>query len=139
MKPLKRQYQIFVREMNKHGDYTKAYQKAYPKAKVTSARVKGYTLLQNVTIAEKIKQQSDKIEQIATKEATERLQNEIVYDVLTASRKKELLRLISEGKMMHKVLKPIWNDISNLFLIEINAIPLLNNLVFEYETTPCLL
>lgn len=110
MKPLKRQYQIFVREMNKHGDYTKAYAKAYPKAKVTSARVKGYQLSQNVTISGLIKANSDKIDALAAKEATQRLQKEIVYDVLTATRKKELLRLISEGKMMHKVLKPIWND-----------------------------
>lgn len=113
MKPLKRQYQIFVREMNKHGDPAKAYKKAYPSAKPTTCRVQSYVLLQNPTIAEKIKQQSDKIEEIAIKEATKALQNEIVYDVLTATRKKELLRLISEGKMMHKILKPFFNENTN--------------------------
>lgn len=107
---LKRQWQIFVREMNKHGDHTKAYQKAYPSVKATTARVNGYTLLQNPTIAEKIKKRAEKIEEIATKEAAEELKDEIVYEVLTAGRKKELLRLISEGKLMHKVLEPVYNE-----------------------------
>lgn len=96
---MKRQWKTFVDEMIMHGDPTKAYMAAYPKAKVTSARVKSYNLLQNVTISELIKENSEKITAIATEKAIDELKDKIVCDTLTTLHKREILFKIASGEL----------------------------------------
>ncbi len=110
---MKKEWKIFVKEMNKHGNYVQAYKKAYPSAKPTTCRVSGYKLTQKPTIASELRRYNAKIEAIATQRAAEELKNEIKIEVLTAERKKEILRLIAEGKEMQKEYKPELDEETN--------------------------
>lgn len=60
---LKREHQIFVEQMIAHGNATQAYMKAYPKSSESSARVKSYTLLKNVTIVTEINEAVTRMKQ----------------------------------------------------------------------------
>ena len=68
--------------MIKHGDYTKAYLKAYPNASKESARSRGHKLSQTVTIATAINHKAAEIASIATQEAVAELKTEIKANIL---------------------------------------------------------
>lgn len=92
--------------MVKHGDPTRAYMMAYPKAKQNSARVKSYNLLQNVTISDAIKEKSDRIVTKAEEEAAEELKDKIVEETLTREEKRAILRKIALGE--HDAVKVVF-------------------------------
>lgn len=85
MSSIKRQYQTFIDEMIQHGDQTRAYQAAYPKASKESARVKSYDLLQNVTIANAIekgrKEKQQGRENLRKREDIQKAEAEILSQV----------------------------------------------------------
>lgn len=56
-----KKHQIFADEYILTSDAILSYQKAYPKAQEQSARVKSYSLLQNVTIADYIQEAKERI------------------------------------------------------------------------------
>lgn len=99
---MKASWQKFISEYCKTGDHIEAYKKAYPQAKTQSARVNGLRLLNNATIKQGIKQFEAKVSIPAAEEAKEELKVEIKTEAFTAARKKEILRLIAEGKEMNK-------------------------------------
>lgn len=103
--------------MVRHGDRVKAYKAAYPKATDESARVKSYTLLQNVTISNFIKEEADKIRSIATQEAITELKEEIKAEVLSAAQKREFLLKIVIGEYKNEVKKPVFNPATKKFEI----------------------
>jgi len=94
---LKREYQIFVDEMVKHGDENKAILKAYPHLKGDAKRIRTYCgrLMKNVEVREAINKKASKIANLATKKAVEALKDEIVAEVLTVARKREILHKIA--------------------------------------------
>lgn len=117
MKAIKRQHQVFIDEMIKHGDPTQAYMTAYPNAKVTSARVKSYNLLQNVTIQSAIKEKAEKVAAIATQEAITELKDRIVHDILTREEKLSILNKIAKGEIEISVKKPVWDKNQEKFVL----------------------
>lgn len=114
---LKKQHQIFVDEMVKHGDHVKAYMAAYPKAKKESARVKSYNLLQNDTIKNFIAEQSDKIKTTATEQAITELKEEIKGNILTRQKKLEILHQIATGELEIPVKKPVWDQAQKKYVL----------------------
>lgn len=121
---MKKQHQIFVDEMVKHGDQIKAYMTAYPKAKEETARVESYRLLQIPTVSEAIKEHSEKIKAIATQKAAEELKEVIVGNTLTAHRKREILHGIAEGTLAIKVKKRFWDKVQEKYVIkEVSQFP----------------
>lgn len=107
---LKKEYQVFVDEMIKHGDEHRAYQKAYPKTKNKHAIRKGcLRLSQNVSVSAAIKTEVDKIKATATQQAIAELKNEIKGNILTRQQKQEILYKIAMGELAIPVKKPVWD------------------------------
>jgi hypothetical protein len=107
---LKKEYQVFVDEIVKHGDPKKAVMKAYPKTKGEAAISKQcHRLSKNVYVQAAIKERSQKIEAIATQKAAEELSGKIVANTLTAMRKREILQQIAEGSLEVTVRKPVFD------------------------------
>jgi hypothetical protein len=115
MSSIKKQYQVFIDEMIKHGDNIRAYKTAYPKSKDEVARVNSYRLLQNATIANAIQEKADEIRTIATQEAIKELKDEIKAEVLTAMQKREILFKIANGQVEVETKKPVWNSDAKKF------------------------
>lgn len=110
MSSIKRQYQVFIDEMIKHGDQVKAYKVAYPKASDEAARVNSYKLLQNATIQSAVKKGADKIRSLAENKAVEELKDEIKANVLSALQKRELLLKIATGAIEIPTKRPAWDS-----------------------------
>lgn len=109
-KPLKKQYQLFINEMIKHGDQVLAYRTAYPKASDETARVESYRLLQNPTIHLQLQAASDKIRENILQSTTEALKQVEVTNILTSTKKREILRQIAEGGEIQTVVrKDVWD------------------------------
>jgi hypothetical protein len=113
---IKKQHQVFIDEMIKHGDQVKAYRAAYPKASEESARVNCYKLLQNTTIADAIKTASDQIRNQAQQEAVQELKEELKGDILTRQKKLEILNKIANGELEIPVKKPVWDKSQNKYV-----------------------
>jgi hypothetical protein len=114
---LKKQYQIFVDQMVKHGDERRAYKAAYPNAKNHDGIRKGcLRMSQNATIQLLIKEASDKIRNTATQEAIAELKDEIKGNILTRQQKLELLHSIATGQLEIPVKKPVWDQSQNKYV-----------------------
>ena len=61
IKDINPKHKVFADEYIITTDFISSYQKAYPKAKVESARVESYKILQKPTIAEYIAEAKEKI------------------------------------------------------------------------------
>lgn len=98
---LKKEYQIFINEMVKHGDENKAIVKAYPHLKGDAKKIRTYCgrLMKNIEVSTAINKKASKIAEIATNKAIEVLKDEIVTEALTAAKKREILRQIVEGEL----------------------------------------
>lgn len=115
---LKKQYQVFVDEMIKHGDEKKAYQTAYPNTKKDKAISKGcLRLSRNVSVQLAIKTESDKIKTTATEQAVAELKEEIKGNILTRNEKLILLRKIAFGELEIPVKKPVWDKGQNKYVL----------------------
>lgn len=107
---MKKQHEIFAREMAKHGNAVKAYKSAYCKVKSDkTALTNASRLLKNATIKEAIAEESKKIATLATQAAAEELKEEIKASVLSAARKRAILRQIAEGELQIPAKKPVWD------------------------------
>lgn len=106
-------HQIFADEyIISNGDAIASYQKAYPKAKSESARVKSYNLLQDVTIAEYIKEKQDKIRNERENTAIEALKSESRANIL--QREKALEMVSNVAKILYnKIGKNKYNPKTN--------------------------
>jgi phage terminase small subunit len=87
-----KKHQIFADEYILSSDAIFSYQKAYPKAQAESARVKSYTLLQDVTVSTYIKakqleiqnaRQNNLIEQLKRKDSSSILTREKIVEMLS--------------------------------------------------------
>ncbi len=76
-------HKVFADEYILTNDPIGSYQKAYPKASSESARVKSYSLLQNVTIAEYISESKEKIKNAREKNLIETLKKQDASNILT--------------------------------------------------------
>lgn len=76
-------HRIFADEYIITNDPIVSYQKAYPKASSESARVKSYSLLQNVTIVQYISEAKAKIQNAREKNLIETLKNQDSSNILT--------------------------------------------------------
>lgn len=113
---LKPKYKLFADTYLSTGDPIAAYQKAYPNATKNSARVKSYTLLQNVTISAYIKEISYKIEAEAQNKLVNKLSDREAYNLLTYQEKREILAKISRGEILIPVKKVVWDDEQRKFV-----------------------
>jgi hypothetical protein len=114
---LKKEYQVFIREMIKHGDERKAYKKAYPNTTKEDAIRKGcHRLSQNVTVQAAIRTEAEKIQAIATQEAITELKEEIKAEVLTAAQKREILFKIANGLLEIPTKKPVWDHMAKKYV-----------------------
>ncbi len=96
---LKKEWRVFVTEMNKTGDKTESYLKAFPKCKSReSARVSATKLLQNATVNSLLKA-LPAIQKAAREKAVEELKDEIKFDALSVSEKREVLKKIALGEL----------------------------------------
>lgn len=117
MSSIKRQYQVFIDEMVKHGDQVQAYKTAYPNCRnEATARVNSYRLLQNATIQKAISEEAEKLRSIATQQAITELKEEIKGNVLSALEKRLLLRQIACGEIEIPVKKPVWDKLQGKFV-----------------------
>lgn len=99
MEVLKKEWKVFIKEMNKTGDKIASYLKAYPKCKSrASARVNASKLLHNATVVGLLKQ-TPVIQQEARSLAINELKDEIKFDALTVSEKREYLRRLAFGEV----------------------------------------
>jgi hypothetical protein len=115
---LKREHQIFVTEMIKHGDEVRAYKAAYPKAKNAHAIRKGcLRMSQNVSVQFSIKETAERIRLQAEHQATEALKDKIVGDTLTRQKKLEIVHQIATGALEIPVKKPVWDKAQNKYVL----------------------
>lgn len=111
MKDINPKHKVFADEYIITTDPIGSYQKAYPKASSESARVKSYSLLQNVTIAEYIAESKDKIKNARENSLIETLKKQDSSNILTrekyiASLTKDILdieAIIERGYLIKKV------------------------------------
>jgi hypothetical protein len=75
-------HRVFADEYIITNDPIVSYQKAYPKASSESARVNGYKLLQNTTIAEYIAEAKEKIQNAREKNLIETLKSKDSANIL---------------------------------------------------------
>lgn len=75
-------HKVFADEYILTNDPIISYQKAYPKASSESARVKSYSLLQNVTIAEYISEAKEKIQNARQNNLIETLKKQDSTNIL---------------------------------------------------------
>ena len=98
-------HQIFADEYILTNDAVKSYQKAYPKAQHESARVKSYNLLQDVTIAQYIKDKQDRIRKERENSQIKALKTETSANIL--KREKALEMISNVAKIQYnKIVKP---------------------------------
>lgn len=83
MKGITPKHKVFADEYIITTDPISSYQKAYPKASSESARVKSYSLLQNVTIAEYIAEAKEKIKNARENNLIETLKKQDSSNILT--------------------------------------------------------
>lgn len=119
---LKREWQTFIREFNKHGNGTRAYQTAYPHVKPQTARVEAYRLSKTPAVLQEITKYQAKIDSMAQKKAATALAGQMVADILTGDRKKQILRDIAEGKLVYKTLAPKFDPETGKWGSEVTAV-----------------
>lgn len=103
---MKIQHKIFSDEIIKGSTPVEAYMVAYPKAKHESARVVSSKLLQNITVVNYLKERNAAIEAMANLSLASDLKQVKLSEVLTADRKKDLLRQIAEGTLITEQFSP---------------------------------
>ena len=115
---LKKQCQIFIDEMVRHGNEKLAYRTAYPKTINEDAIRQGcYRLSKNVAVQHNIKEQANYIRSIATERAIENLKEEIKGAALTAAKKREILfNIASGGEIATVVGKDYWDEGKQKFI-----------------------
>ena len=89
-------HQIFADEYILTNDAIKSYQKAYPKSKSESARVKSYNLLQDVTISIYIKDKQDKIRLERENSHVEAIKNESKANILQREKALEMVSNVAK-------------------------------------------
>ena len=83
MKDINPKHKVFADEYIITTDPISSYQKAYPKASSESARVKSYSLLQNVTVSEYIAEAKEKIKNARENNLIETLKKKDTTNILT--------------------------------------------------------
>lgn len=99
---LSQKYKAFADEYIRTGDQTKAYLKAYPKVKPNSARVKSYTLLQNVTVQAYIKEIQDKINAKVNEKLTTEMAEGKWTNLLDTLEKRDICAKIARGELVYQ-------------------------------------
>lgn len=100
MATIKKEWKTFITAMNITGDRIEAYLKAYPKCKSReSARVNATKLLRNATVRALLKV-TPEIQRAAREKAIDELKDEIKFDALTVSEKREFLKKIAFGELV---------------------------------------
>lgn len=95
---IKKEWQVFVRHMNKTGDKIEAYLKAFPKVTSRkSAATSAERLLKKAEIQQLLKINPD-IQQKAQQQVVDELAEEIKVEVLSAIEKRAILRKIASGE-----------------------------------------
>lgn len=112
---LKKEYKVFVQEMNRHGDENKAVIKAYPHLKGDAKKIRTYCgrLMKIVEISTAINKRAAKIEALATNKAVDDLKDEIVMEALTVAKKRQILRQIAEGEQNDLIARMKAIDLDN--------------------------
>jgi hypothetical protein len=107
---LSAKHKVFANEIIRGRTPAEAYSTAYPKSNATTCRVNSYKILQNTTVAEYIRQETDKISQQATKEAINELKDKIVADYLEIHEKRTILADIARKKIVTKTYEPLYDE-----------------------------
>lgn len=95
---MKKQWQVFINEMIKHGDKVRAYKTAYPETNTDkSALTCSGRLLKNVDILKAIKSAADKASQIANSNAIQASAMSEASNLLSAIEKRTILAKIARG------------------------------------------
>lgn len=95
---MKKQWQVFINEMIKHGDKVRAYKNAYPNAKSdNAAQVNAIRLLKNDNILSAIKAGSAEASKIASKAAIHQAAKKETSNLLSAIEKRTILAKIARG------------------------------------------
>ena len=96
---MKKQWQVFINEMIKHGDKVRAYKTAYPTAKSErSALNNSARLLKNDAILSAIKSGQAKAAELAQNAAVEAASKNELGTLLTAIEKRSILAKIARGE-----------------------------------------
>lgn len=126
---MKREYDIFVNNMIRHGDIDKATIAAYPHTADDCKTRRTYAgrLMKHPTIIEAIKRRGGVIGKVVqqeeeralaelAQEIKEELKQEYREILLTAVRKREILKQIAEGQLEILVRKPVWDKQQGKFV-----------------------